>query len=129
MMKGAEESLSQTIFLIGSFAAAAILIYLAAGYLSGFNEKEGPISGGNDLVIGRIESIVKSCLEENQGRKTSAICFQGKADLTGKISGAELISELGRSGIREDLVEAEDMEGESEIIISYRDGKVFIENK
>lgn len=129
-MKGVEESLSQTIFFIGSIIAAALLIFLAFQYLSGFNKENNTELSGNKIVIlGEIKNIVLDCWDKNSGRKDSQVCSKTYLTESLNISSAELISYLKNTELPASYINAEDLIGPSQILITYQNSQIFIEKR
>jgi hypothetical protein len=129
-MKGIEENLSQTIFLIGAILAAVILIYMASLYLSGLGKDNSTeLAGDKQQALSEIRTIAVDCWAKYSGRKTADVCSTLYLNESENIYSDELISYLKGSKIPVSSIRAENISGPSDIAITYRDNLIFIEGR
>jgi len=129
-MKGLEESLSQTVFLIGAVLAAILLIYMASQYLSVFNgDEKSNFIGDKGMVLSQIKDLSLNCWEKNHGRKDAAVCSQTFLNKSIDLSASEIANSLAGSKIPPSSVNAESISGPANVVITYKDNSIYIESR
>jgi hypothetical protein len=121
------ELLEKIIFFVVAVVCILVLIGMAWNFLKIPNsQKEIKIQGDKGEVISKITNLIYNCFEENEGKKTSIICFQVDFISDQEISSSDILNNINPSKIDKENVVADDLGSSGKIIIRYENQFIYV---
>ncbi|MGC9310129.1 MAG: hypothetical protein ACP5E4_00200, partial [Candidatus Aenigmatarchaeota archaeon] len=80
-------------------------------------------------VMSLIEKAAEKCWKDNSGSSKSSVCEKLTVNLTEGLSKAAIENRLKYSNVPQESLVAEDISGFSQVVVSYRQGKIYIGNR
>jgi len=120
--------LKDFILIIVAIVAVIVLIAISSNLLK-FDQHptEFTFQGSKQQVLNGILGLIYKCYDNNQGKKTSNLCFQVHVNSTEAITSSDIKNGIDHRGLNSTQIIVPDILQENNTVIRYEDEIVYLE--
>lgn len=122
------ETLTKILILVASIVAIFIFISIAINFFNIFYKQE-VFEGDKDFVAEKIIEHIYKCYQDNYPRKVSKICYEFIIKSFDDIDSSYIINLIDEKKIDKNNLEIDNVPKNSNIIIRYENGKIYVKVK